>query len=778
MCRLRKIRCDRSPVTCNNCRRFGAQCSYSASGRPSNRRIVPSAGTTQAGLERRRVRQSCVACKQAKAKCSGGQECLRCAKRHLVCTYASQKQLLSPSTCSSSPPGGGADTRQPLADPSTNAMAMDDWANGSPGDGVPSWLMASTLPAIDQLRTLVDTFFLRIHTVRCLGFLHMPSFFARLQEPERLYADVHGLLHAICALAAPFHYANIGTQPNGDSTDQGPDAEPHCFYTAGSAWAATALQRVFARMSIPDVEGLMAIMLLHEHSLRTGAYAQAFLLSGLSARYAQLLQLNLEADDDVLCLHTETTADTAHASTRLSFVAKETRRRLVWHGFLMDAFIECGIDQLRFVNPTNIQVQLPCKDDLFQLSSAPAGVHGHANLGLRAFYIRAMALRSKVLKYVKHLEGDVPWRGRPRSAAGAAEGAEGGTEGASQFNWLDGELAMLEASVPDGLRMSPDNACLFRASGRLNLFFGLHILLAQTCYDLYRVGVAGLVFPHHATDWIRTHAPPVFLQRCHQVCAAKAIAIARLLQELWVVDRPSLIDTPYAVHAQVCSSVLATTLGSWHKLSVKQQRGGNRTQHGVAAQDAMPPLFNPPVSVTDQRGYLQSNVAVLDYIRRYIKADSYYESARQALRYFDQLSSSPDLGAEERPRSSNAAAATTSLSLEDILNPLGVYPMARQQARECLEPSVGTQGDSSSVPVADTNNRQILWGDINTTGPSELPIAPSNLPPALDHTVIPDILVNPGESLFPMWDWETDLPSIDNMGYPTFFDSYHGSLQA
>lgn len=28
-------------------------------------------------------------------------------------------------------------------------------------------------------------------------------------------------------------------------------------------------------------------------------------------------------------------------------------------------------------------------------------------------------------------------------------------------------------------------------------------------------------------------------------------------------------------------------------------------------------------------------------------------------------------------------------------------------------------------------------------------------------------------SLFQMWDWESEVPSMDNMGYPTFLEAFH-----
>lgn len=735
---------------------------------------------------------------------------------------------------------------------------------------------------MDRLKGLLDSYFARIHPLRCMGFLHMPTFFERLRDPQSVYADNYGLIHAICALAAPFHYADLAAVSTTNSASLS-SAAPK-FYEAGSGWASTAMQRIFHHLGTPDVESLMTEMLVHEYYLRSGEYAKAFMLSGVVARHVQVLQLNLEHDCDLPSQQRRSTSSASStvsggASATISWSTKESRRRLVWCCFLQDAFMECGIDQLRFVNPADIQVQLPCTEELFVRSKpcvtemltpgrllpfvdpGPAGIApsaGAANLDLRAFYIRAMAIRAKVLKYVKHLRGDVPWSTDPRE---------------SRFASLDRELRALEASVPDELRMTPENTCVFRwsgwsgaggGSGRLGLYFGLHILLAQTFNDLYRVGVANLVFPHHATQWIRAHAPLDFLIRCHRMCSSKAIVIATLLEELWQTDRLSLVDTPYAMHAQVCSSVLVMTLSSWQALlsSRRGRRGGggggnggedivdNSAEGAADSTDGLVDLdgTNPlavPVFLPQHRRLLQSNVVILDFLRTYIKADLYYESAKQALRRFEQLeaigSSADDAStAANNNNNSNATAESPQFSLEYILNPLGVYPMARQQAKNRHEPeaSVAANASTETAATATTNTqstqetrsvlktRNIQEAQNTQTTQSmpvpdmtvrNSPVAPPpasaamqyaypprptayEMPPTLmptGHPVQRHELMQPpmphfpqqamtggletadaGEmSLFQMWEWESEVPSMDNMGYPTFLEAFPATSQ-
>ncbi|OAA56324.1 Transcription factor [Niveomyces insectorum RCEF 264] len=852
-------------VSCVTCRRrkFGAACSYTGatSGATPGRRhhAMPTAATTQAGLPRRRISSSCSACKSAKSKCSGGVPCKRCVNRSLECVYENSRRdpashCIGTRNKNRRAARAGSNPISPATESSPGDPPSDDAAAAArhgeqPLPSVPAWLLAPTLPPMDRLRALIDIYFARIHTVRCLGFLHMPAFLARIQDADStmLYADEYGLVHAVCALAAPFHYAN-SAEPRlqGETSSAGP------YYEAGAGWAATAMQRVFDHLGMPDIESLMTEMLVYEYYLRCGEYAKGFLLSGIIARHVQVLQLNLEYDNGVPCRNasgsSQTTSNATQAgvdgnnssSSRFTWAEKECRRRLVWCCFLQDAFMECGIDQLRFVNPADIQVQLPCTEELFVRNTpcqtemlwpgkplpfagsnadlgrrepgcVPVSDHGATprgkNLDLRAFYIRAMAVRAKVLKYVKHLQGEVPWS------------VGGGNRRGSGFDQLDRELRELEGSVPDELRMTPENTCLFRWSGRLSLYFGVHILLAQTYNDLYRIGVANLVFPHHATLWIRTHAPADFLLRCHQMCRAKAVAIATLLEELWQTDKLALVDTPYAVHIQVCSSVLAMTISSWQALALRYGSGNASAETRSAPIPPPPPLIEQQQQQQHRR-LLQSNVTILNYLRGFIKADVYYESARQALRFFDQLceqGDGPVASAAEADFSLSPSGTVGSTvdpgivdeppaqySLEYILNPLGVYPMARLQARDGHEPQASVPGEDDNRP------RQAGDAHDNSTASSIGSIARGQAQSSFQHTPntrgtvfdgafvgsqpVPyengtsSITMPTGtaqqdqfssldapeaaESLFPMWAWESEVPTTDNMGYPTFLEAF------
>jgi hypothetical protein len=621
---------------------------------------------------------------------------------------------------------------------------------------MPSWLAGESLPTEDRVRELIDVYFARVHSVRCLGFVHVPTFTQTVLGTSLLELEppMSGLVAIMCALAAPFYYGRIA----GAADEGGPNRAVH-YFDAGRGWAAIAMKAVFLAGGNQGIETLMTQILLHDYYLRVGDYAQAFLVSGMVARHFQLLQLSLEYDTDITC-----------RTSRLRPSEKETRRRVAWACYVLDALIECGIDQLRFISASNIQVQLPCSEELFARSipavtetllpcqtlpfldgeslqvDSPA-----ANLDLRAYYIRAVVIRSKILRYVKHLQGEIPW------------------EDTSQFAQLRSELQVLENSIPEQYSMTSENTCLLKMSGHLNLYFGLHILLAQTNNDLYRVGVSRLVFPQTATKWIRENAPAEFLHRCHQMGLTKAVDIASWLQELWRTDRESLVDLPYAVHAQICSSVLVTSLLSWAKLSPP----------GSGCEALLPHL-----SLDDYRSMLQGNIQILAYLKRYFKADLFYESATQALKQFTHATENGTLGSNFTAHAAAAVTVPTSFQasqpaaqpgcLEYILNPLGTYPMARSQIMELNRATLVSVRDDSGSHVH--LSLEPALGSVVLNGASAESVAGVQNGFSVGIPNISGSLAADSNALAPttseLLSWETELQLMMGSGYPTFMDEF------
>lgn len=266
-----------------------------------------------------------------------------------------------------------------------------------PPVGQDSWLCANNLPCPSQMRLLVEEYFGSIHPLRCFGFLHKPSFMRKLDNNEDGDNEEDALLLVVCALGALIYATRDSNM--GDSLDHS--------RVAGKQWARRAQQQIFGHLDKIHVENLMAAVLLHDYDLRMGNWSSAFMLSGLIARMTQALQINLEHSMDILC---EDPSLSANATT------KESRRRLMWCCYITDSLVGSGVDQLTLTREVDIKIQLPCNERNFLLQTpcitealeigkvlpfvdAPRIPHNPSdNMGIRAAYIRHIAVRRRVLK--------------------------------------------------------------------------------------------------------------------------------------------------------------------------------------------------------------------------------------------------------------------------------------------------------------------------------------------------------------------------------------------
>jgi hypothetical protein len=252
------------------------------------------------------------------------------------------------------------------------------------------------------MRILAERYFLNVHHLRCFAFLHKPSFLQRLDSDAEKNQDSNPLLHIVCALGALFYAVESEM-----SRDTPLPINP---LDAGKHWADRAQKLILARLDRISVENLMAAVLLHDYEIRMGNYSNAFMLSSITARMAQALQINLEHSTDVLCRDSGSDGNAPSASV------KESRRRLMWCCYITDSLVGSGIDQLTLIETSEIKIQLPCNERNFVLEEPcitetlePGQMLGFLPrellpkfpldcMGMTAFYIRHIATRRKVLR--------------------------------------------------------------------------------------------------------------------------------------------------------------------------------------------------------------------------------------------------------------------------------------------------------------------------------------------------------------------------------------------
>ncbi|KAH9209569.1 fungal-specific transcription factor domain-containing protein [Leptodontidium sp. 2 PMI_412] len=565
ICRARKVKCDERPGTCLNCDRLSISCSGYGSQTGSRRLQSPGHtqapnGLTKAGTARRRIHSSCGACRSSKTRCSGEKpRCLRCIRKDLDCLYKSvpapawirntlpppsspteapisldqctdnaatdQTALLPPSNPSNLelPSRFPYDAQTPTPEPRSMSAEMESQT----GDSF-SWLLLPTLPENEKIFELVEEYFTNIHHLRCLAFIHKPSFIQKLEEELPLKRGCSSLLYIICALGAKFYCLRRPGVTRGSSPEQ--------IFLAGNEWAEEAKRLCYSELNTISMENLMASVLLHDHEIRIGNYSSAFTLSGACVRMAQALQLNLEYSADILC---------TKSISSPSPCSREARRRLMWSIYVMDSWVGSGVDQLTLLNDFDLKIQLPCHERNFNLQipgitetleegNVLPFIPQHQrppqpkdNMGLMAYFARLVCIRKKVLRHVKHLaESQMPWL--PES--------EFGTLVASLKQWRD--------TLPDNMDFSTATIYTRKESSQLGGLCLVHCTYQHTLVDLYRIGLpklfkirAPVYFPHEQQD---------FLQHLQYCCFIHAREIAtiikltaahgtRMLADTWIV---------------------------------------------------------------------------------------------------------------------------------------------------------------------------------------------------------------------------------------------------
>ncbi|EGU80456.1 hypothetical protein FOXB_09013 [Fusarium oxysporum f. sp. conglutinans Fo5176] len=480
VCRARKVKCDGRPNGCRNCERLQLECVDDDGSKSGSRR-----GSVPVSLRKIRTYRSCTSCRVSKTKCDGDRpRCSRCSARNLECQYD----------------GGSA--------PRWARNLSKAPTSGSTEEDLESSLDASSI-AGESLRShsLIQS---RENDV---ATSHRPSF-ARLLDKGFESDDEKALLHIICAQGAKFYALSINLE------DQ--DAKASLIRAAGNSWAQKAEMLVLTNFGKISVQRLMTCILLYDFHFRLGEYTQALMLSGLAVRMAHALQLNVEFSPDILCAEANESSPPA--------VEKESRRRLMWACYILDAWTGSGVDQLTLLREADIKIQLPCNERNFRLRipcvTETLGV-GHvlqflppaivprrpaSNMGIMAYYIRIVTLWKRVVRYVKHLNtSPPPWLPE------------------SDFAALDADLRSWGRHLPEFISYSTDTIYARLESDQLGSLVLLHCTYHHNLLDLYRISMPDLFklikpfyFPPNQQE---------FLQSLQADCFYHAKQISTILAE-------------------------------------------------------------------------------------------------------------------------------------------------------------------------------------------------------------------------------------------------------
>lgn len=521
-CRARKVKCDGRPDKCTNCERLGFTCSYdpntivtTAAGVGASHtitshepfsvdRLVPNetegsvstSTTTTApvvGLRRIRARQACQSCHVKKAKCSGiinkpgpggsgsggYRGCERCRALGIACVLRKGKRGLALPGLNNNNSLG--DASEMVLNDGGNGMHIDDPRdmdedmnhNGSTGGrstaspapnpsiNNPGASGRIVLPQPDDpiVKRAFDNYFRHVHHVPMFSFLHRASLM------ERYDAGLldRALLLAIVGIAALL--TDLGPSvPLGDS---------ELFSNRCIDEAASICTSELENRSITRLEALVIVV---KHRILSKRFSAAFMLHALTSRFANVLRLNVE--NPALC-----------------FLAQESRRRLMWSIYMIDAWFANGqTDLALWPDPERqIRVQLPCNERNFdfdlpevteplrQPPPSPSGqpVQLPDAVGFTALHIRMHWLRTRILQLSLRVVGPNPDPNElMQLPLRCAE--------------FKAELDSFEARLPPSFRWSESNLRLRSYSSRLGIFFMTHVWWRQCHLDLYRLFLPGL----------------------------------------------------------------------------------------------------------------------------------------------------------------------------------------------------------------------------------------------------------------------------------------------
>ncbi|KAL7920929.1 hypothetical protein ACQKWADRAFT_297116 [Trichoderma austrokoningii] len=515
VCRSRKVRCDKTIPECRNCLRLGVGCpGFSPQSEFISRKEMQKSADDifkAAGVEKRRV-GSCEECRSSKHRCTKTRpSCRRCILRNLPCIYPSKLDKPQERESSSQPASSVASSTIAASGLAsmTPALPLEPtqlWTNPTLlqafGVNLES-LCTDTLPKDHGLRLrLINAYFERNHYLRCLSFIHRPSFMQSLESASIAQDYGEPLLYVICALGARHIYFDAILSLDGLDRDSLPTAIP------GHEWAERARKEILGDLHAPTVQSLMTVALLCEYGLREDQHALVFILLAFLHRAIRLLSL-----DSPRPLQSHHTA--------AQVIQREIENRIVWASFVMDGLAANGIEKNMCWRDHIPEIPLPCPDDCFtsQLTSPPryllqiegSGMHeAVAELDLSSLMVLVVRLRTKGMQLIR-VAGDTMHIWEP----------------SSEFLRIIEQLNALYTNLPEKYYLTDASLFALKEKGMLGGVFALHLFIHAVIFDLTRISLAGFSFPLASAF---KNAPLHFRVHCQNLCRFHATQASHIIR--------------------------------------------------------------------------------------------------------------------------------------------------------------------------------------------------------------------------------------------------------
>ena len=306
----------------------------------------------------------------------------------------------------------------------------------------------------------------------------------------------------------------------------------HCLdpsSTRPDHWADECRRLVMLDLfSLPSTPQLQTLLLLQRHEWHRGSHVSAWFLSSIAVRLAHILQLNIE----IQLKH-------ARDKPPITVTVLETRRRLMWSCLIMESMKEAGSHPLTGLDPSFIEVKLPCDERSYQSGYATNSPYldmfydepgrrsvtkvlpsRDSQLGISAWVIKIMVLRMQITKYTmsyhpqsrKHLPSEVVWE--PEMPFGRFQ------------RELDGWLESLPLELQYNINT------MYQHKTQLVSFLNLHCMFHAAYCDLFRLG-SFLTAAQVSGHWPAALPPPPepFLRHCRRGRLRHAFAVITAISE-------------------------------------------------------------------------------------------------------------------------------------------------------------------------------------------------------------------------------------------------------
>ena len=298
---------------------------------------------------------ACKICREVKSRCSRDQpKCSRCNDLSLECVYPSAKEK----------GGRGADVVL------NKSQSPDPPVQHRGGE----WAKANEMMSKTNLLKFIDAYFEKIYCEQSMSFFNQTQIYHRV-ETGTLPAI---LTKAIATLTARFVLGDA--RSNGDGG------------RLPALWSRDVKIALALESDRFSTSRLAAVLCLIHHERNSMRFASAWSLTAQASRRV----IGMALDDTM--------------GANLSWIQKETRRRLVWAAYCLDALGSFGLPQCTTLSIDLLNRSLPCDDHAFTFGQESVGptletlvpsmsLPSNTSVGMSAHFIFLVHLGLEIARY-------------------------------------------------------------------------------------------------------------------------------------------------------------------------------------------------------------------------------------------------------------------------------------------------------------------------------------------------------------------------------------------